>query len=74
MLNNTRTQQYNNEMQAVSGQQLSNKFPPRQILGKQSVKLRSKSDNRSVFSVVRGMPSAGQKLKTGLQQIDFEGF
>jgi hypothetical protein len=45
------------------GRGLVNKFPRRQILGKQSVaRLRNNSDNRrSVFSVVRAMPSAKQQ-------------
>jgi hypothetical protein len=38
---------------------LVNKFPRRQILGKQFIAgLRNNSDNRSVFNVVRAMPSA----------------
>jgi hypothetical protein len=43
------------------GNGLVNKFPRRQILGKQSVAgLRNNYDNRNVFNVVRAMPSARQ--------------
>jgi hypothetical protein len=44
---------------------LVNKFPRRQILGKQSVAgLRNNSDNRrSVFNVVRAMPSAKLRVQ-----------
>jgi hypothetical protein len=45
------------------GNGLVNKFPRRQILGKQSVaRLRNNSDNgRNAFNVVRAMPSAKQQ-------------
>jgi hypothetical protein len=48
---------------SLLGNGLVNKFPRRQILGKESVaKLHNNSDyGRSVFSVVRAMPNAKQQ-------------
>jgi hypothetical protein len=49
-------------LKAFRGNGSVNKFPRRQILGKQSVaRLRNNSDSRSVFNVVRNMLSARQQ-------------